>query len=118
MTETEAAEVKPAQVPAEQPSKVTYSCSPGLPGFLASINGSLAISSYQSGKFYLLGRNAKGGLNVHERFFQKAMGIATAPGTDRAGQPVPDHPFRECARSPANSSITPMMPASCHGCAT
>lgn len=64
----------------EPPATVTYSCSPGLAGFLTSIRASLAVSSYQSGKFYLLGRNAQGGLHVHERFFQKAMGIAAAPG--------------------------------------
>jgi hypothetical protein len=38
----------------------------------------LAISSYQSGKFYLLGQNVDGGLLVHERFFRKAMGIGVA----------------------------------------
>ena len=80
MTGTEMADVKPAQAQAEPEPKVTYSCSPGLPGFLAAIKASIAVSSYQSGKFYLVGSTARGGLNVHERFFQKAMGIATAPG--------------------------------------
>lgn len=70
----------PAAPPTEAGATTTYSCSPGLAGFLSSLNASLAVTSYQSGKFYLLGRNAKGGLHVHERFFQKAMGIATAPG--------------------------------------
>lgn len=54
---------------------VTYSMSPGLSGFLGSQRIALAVSSYQSGKFYLIGRNADGGLQVHERFFRKAMGI-------------------------------------------
>jgi uncharacterized protein (TIGR03032 family) len=54
---------------------VTYSMSPGLSGFLGAQKIALAISSYQSGKFYLIGRNADGGLHVHERFFRKAMGI-------------------------------------------
>lgn len=36
----------------------------------------LGISTYHSGKFYLLGQNTEGGLLVDERFFRKAMGIA------------------------------------------
>ena len=53
----------------------TYSMSPGLSSFLGSQQIALAASSYQSGKFYLLGQNIDGGLMVHERFFRKAMGI-------------------------------------------
>ena len=53
-----------------------YSMSGGLVGFLAAQNISLAFSSYQSGKLYLVGRGPKGGLRVNERFFQKAMGIS------------------------------------------
>lgn len=60
---------------------VTYSMSPGLAGFLGSQRIALAVSSYQSGKFYLLGQNVDGGLMVHERFFRKAMGICV-PGKD------------------------------------
>jgi uncharacterized protein (TIGR03032 family) len=59
--------------PAAEP--VTYSMSPGLSGFLGSQRIALAISSYQSGKFYLLGQSVDGGLLVDERFFRKAMGI-------------------------------------------
>lgn len=59
--------------PAEE--KVTYSMSPGFSGFLGTNKIGLAISSYQSGKFYLLGQNVDGGLLVDERFFRKAMGI-------------------------------------------
>ena len=54
---------------------VTYSMSPGLPGFLGAQPIALAVSSYQSGKFYLLGQNVDGGLLVDERLFRKAMGI-------------------------------------------
>jgi uncharacterized protein (TIGR03032 family) len=56
-------------------TEVTYSMSSTLCGLLERLNISIAFSSYQSGKFYLLGRNPKGGLMVDERFFQKAMGI-------------------------------------------
>src|SRR5258708_37722063 len=69
--ETRAAE--PPSTPAEE--RVTYSMSPGLPGFLGAQRIALAVSSYQSGKFYLLGQNVDGGLLVDERFFRKAMGI-------------------------------------------
>ena len=55
---------------------VSYSMSQGLVQWLARQNASLALSSYQSGKFYLLGRNPRGGLLVDERLFQHAMGIA------------------------------------------
>ena len=55
---------------------MTYSVSPGFSSFLGSNRIALAVSSYQSGKFYLLGQNMDGGLMVHERFFRKAMGIS------------------------------------------
>ncbi|MCE9508378.1 MAG: TIGR03032 family protein [Alphaproteobacteria bacterium] len=54
---------------------VTYSVSPGFVALLARLGISVAITSYQSGKFYLLGRNPKGGLMINERLFQKAMGL-------------------------------------------
>lgn len=69
--ETQPAE--PQTTPTEE--RVTYSMSPGLPGFLGAERIALAVSSYQSGKFYLLGQNVDGGLLVDERFFRKAMGI-------------------------------------------
>ena len=65
--------------PAEE--RVTYSMSAGLPGFLGAQRIALAVSSYQSGKFYLIGQNIDGGLVVDERFFRKAMGICV-PGKD------------------------------------
>ena len=69
----------PAATPQESApaqERVTYSMSPGLPAILGANKIGLAISSYQSGKFYLLGQNVNGGLLVDERFFRKAMGIA------------------------------------------
>jgi uncharacterized protein (TIGR03032 family) len=59
----------------DKQAQVTYSMSSNLCGLMERLNISIAFSSYQSGKFYLLGRNPKGGLMVDERFFQKAMGI-------------------------------------------
>lgn len=63
--------------PGEQapPTTVTYSASPDLAAWLARAGIALAVTSYQSGKLYLLGANPRGGLMVHERFFYKAMGV-------------------------------------------
>jgi uncharacterized protein (TIGR03032 family) len=71
----EAVEAPSAEPGAPPQQAVTYSMSPGLSAFLGANRIGLAISSYQSGKFYLLGQNVDGGLLVHERFFRKAMGI-------------------------------------------
>ena len=50
--------------------------SPSLVGLLYKLALSIAFTSYQSGKVYLLGRNPNGGLMVNEQFFQKAMGLS------------------------------------------
>jgi uncharacterized protein (TIGR03032 family) len=72
--EIPASDGDPANPQPEQPA-VTYSMSSGFVGTLARLNVSIAVSSYQSGKLYMLGRNPQGGLMVDERLFQKAMGI-------------------------------------------
>ena len=61
---------EPVPEPAAQ-----YSVSGGFVGLLNTLNISLAVTSYQSGRLYLLGRNPKGGLMVNEQYFQKAMGL-------------------------------------------
>jgi uncharacterized protein (TIGR03032 family) len=54
----------------------TYSMSGGFVRLLGRLNLSVAFTSYQSGKLYLLGRNPKKpGLMVDERLFPKAMGL-------------------------------------------
>ncbi len=58
-----------------------YSISGGFVGLLDRLNISLAVTSYQSGRLYLLGRNLKGGLMINEQFFQKAMGLHYREGT-------------------------------------
>ena len=52
-----------------------YSISGGFVALLNQLNVSVAVTSYQSGRLYLLGRNPKGGLMVNEQYFQKAMGL-------------------------------------------
>lgn len=55
--------------------KVEKSCSRGLAGWLASNRISIAISSYQSGRLYLVGSDPNGRVSFFERIFERAMGI-------------------------------------------
>jgi uncharacterized protein (TIGR03032 family) len=77
----EATPVMQAQAPAGKPAldlmnlKVEKSCSRGLASWLASNKLSLAISSYQSGRLYLVGSDMKGRVSFFERIFERAMGI-------------------------------------------
>ena len=55
--------------------KVEKSCSRGLAGWLSSSRISLAISSYQTGRVYLVGSDKSGRVSFFERIFERAMGI-------------------------------------------
>jgi uncharacterized protein (TIGR03032 family) len=55
--------------------KVEKSCSRGLAGWLGQHRLSLAITSYQSGRIYLVGSDAKGRVSFFERIFERAMGV-------------------------------------------
>jgi uncharacterized protein (TIGR03032 family) len=55
--------------------KVDKSCSRGLAGWLGQHRLSLAITSYQSGRIYLVGSDAKGRVSFFERIFERAMGV-------------------------------------------
>jgi uncharacterized protein (TIGR03032 family) len=55
--------------------KVEKSCSRGLAGWLAANRMSIAISSYQTGRLYLVGSDTQGRVNFFERIFERAMGI-------------------------------------------
>jgi len=70
----------PANAPAAQAAaasqpNVEKSCSRGLAAWLASSNLSLAISSYQTGRVYLVGSDKLGRVSFFERLFERAMGI-------------------------------------------
>jgi len=54
---------------------VKYSVSGGLVNRLAKYNFSFAFTSYQSGLLYFIGRNAQGGINVHQSGLLKPMGL-------------------------------------------
>jgi uncharacterized protein (TIGR03032 family) len=62
------------KAPAQQ--AVEYSVSPGLATRLAKTGISVAFSSYQSGLLYFLGRNPKGGINIHQSAMPKPMGLS------------------------------------------
>ena len=64
------------QTQAQQPPKIDFSMSGGLVNTLAREQFSLAFSSYQSGKLYMLGRSPKGGANVHHSEQRKPMGLS------------------------------------------
>ena len=60
-------------------ARVEFSFSSGLSSRLASLNISLAFSSYQSGLLYMLGRNPQGGLQIYQSAFPKPMGLHYSP---------------------------------------
>jgi uncharacterized protein (TIGR03032 family) len=55
--------------------KVEKGCSRGLGGWLAKQNLSVAITSYQSGRLYLVGAEPTGRISFYERIFERAMGV-------------------------------------------
>ncbi|MDN3647214.1 TIGR03032 family protein [Pontixanthobacter aestiaquae] len=57
-------------------SKIDINFSGGLAPFLAAQNISLAFTSYQSGRLYLVGHQANGKLALHEAVYPQAMGVA------------------------------------------
>ena len=48
----------------------------GFVDWLVSQNASLAVSTYQTGKLFLIGRNENGQFSVFERTFERPMGLA------------------------------------------
>lgn len=78
----------PAETPAPDQSttdasasKISFTMSDGFVAHMAAQGISLALTSYQSGKFYLLGRTPQGQLMIHARTFHKAMGLHVAGNT-------------------------------------
>lgn len=60
--------------------KVKYSMSGGLVRFLHHNKIGIALTSYQSGRLYMIGWNPKGGLMVNEQLYRKAMGLHVHDG--------------------------------------
>ena len=78
---SEAPAVNAPQAAAQKPPvdifnlRVEKSCSRGLAEWLAGNNTSIAISSYQTGRVYLVGSDKQGRVAFFERIFERAMGI-------------------------------------------
>jgi uncharacterized protein (TIGR03032 family) len=68
---------------ADRQEKFALSSSRNFPSWLAATGGSLAFTTYQAGKLFLLGTRADGRLSVFERSFPRCMGIAVGEGGRR-----------------------------------
>ncbi len=68
-----------AQV-ADAPNVETFALtsSRGFPEWLAATGGSLAFTTYQAGKLFLIGTKDDGRLSIFERSFQRCMGLGVS----------------------------------------
>ena len=48
--------------------------------WLSSQNASLAFTTYQAGKLFLIGTNNDGSMSIFERTFNRSMGLSVAKG--------------------------------------
>ena len=67
------------QTTAPQP-KLELQTSRQFANFLAEQNASLAVTTYQAGKLFLLGTQPDGRLSVFERTLERCMGMVASPG--------------------------------------
>ncbi len=63
----------------EQPQPVNISCTRGLADWLVRNNVSLAFTSYQTGRLYLVGVDNQRRVSFHERHLARAMGLWADP---------------------------------------
>lgn len=66
---------------AQATPQLEISTSRQLPNFLAEQKLSLAVTTYQAGKLFLLGLRPDGRLSVFERTLERCMGLAAEAGT-------------------------------------
>jgi uncharacterized protein (TIGR03032 family) len=59
----------------QPPREVSMQGSPGMADWLAGLHISLAFTTYQTNRLFLLGRGEQGGLAVNERLFDRPMGL-------------------------------------------
>jgi uncharacterized protein (TIGR03032 family) len=64
--------------PANPRDKFALTSSRGFNDWLAASGGSLAFTTYQAGKMFLIGLKPEGALSVFERTFPRAMGLAVS----------------------------------------
>jgi len=62
----------------KQEEKLALSTSRGFPQWLASTGGSLAFTTYQAGKLFLIGLRPDGRISVFERTFPRCMGLGVS----------------------------------------
>ncbi len=72
-TKTEPSSMNGPESQAAKESDITFSG--GMSAFLASNGASLAFTSYQTGRLYLLGSGLDGKLALHEAQYPQAMGV-------------------------------------------
>jgi len=65
-------------VAVKQEEKLALSTSRGFPQWLASTGGSLAFTTYQAGKLFLIGLRPDGHISVFERTFPRCMGLGVS----------------------------------------
>lgn len=62
-------------------AKLELQTSRQFPAFLAEKQASLAVTTYQAGKLFLIGARPDGRLSVFERTLERCMGLVAAPGS-------------------------------------
>jgi len=62
----------------DQDPKLTLTQSRGFGGWLESVGGSLAFTTYQAGKVFFVGLQDNGRLSIFERSFPRPMGLAVS----------------------------------------
>ncbi|HEV2866641.1 MAG TPA: TIGR03032 family protein [Allosphingosinicella sp.] len=67
--------------PAPAPAEPLVQASPGLAEWLAAQGASLALTTYQAGRLFFIGRKPDGGLRAHERYIEHCQGLWTDGAT-------------------------------------
>lgn len=68
------------ETPASPDQKFSLTFSREFPEWLAGVHASLAFTTYQAGKLFLIGLKPDGRVSVFERTFARCMGMGVAPG--------------------------------------
>jgi uncharacterized protein (TIGR03032 family) len=102
----------------DEPSPLRSVHTTSFPAILDRLGGSLAVTTYQAGKFVLL-RSDGGVLNTHFRAFNKPMGMAVGPGRLAIGTAVDVWEFRNVPAvaaklEPAGKHDACFLPRSAH----
>lgn len=66
---------------AQQQEAFVLSTSRGFPEWLSRMGGSIAFTTYQAGKVFMLGSKEPGRIGIFERTFARCMGMAVSPDT-------------------------------------